>query len=469
MSRQTIWIIEDDTSIRWILNKALQKLDVKIELFESADAALDQFKVQVPNVIISDIRMPGTSGLDFLADIKKNYPQIPVIVMTAYSDLQTTVEAFKKGAFDYITKPFDIDDALAVVEKALVHTKRQTSNIEPAPLQSEHNIIGESAEIQKIYTAIGRLAHADIGVLLYGESGTGKELVANAIYQNSPRSHEAFITINTAAIPTELLESELFGHEKGAFTGATARRIGRFEQADKGTLFLDEIGDMPIELQTRLLRVLQDGRFYRVGGHELIQSDVRIIAATNQNLNELVKSGRFREDLYHRLNVIQIELPPLRNRKEDIALLINHFLISSSHSLGIEAKQLAPEVLDQLTRFQWPGNVRQLENTCRWMTVMTPATTIELGDLPDHIYGHKSTDNDQPEHSWQAMLSVAVSDSLNSGNQSLNKFYTNELESILYRKVLEFTNGHKIKAANILGVGRNTITRKIKDLGLEKK
>ncbi len=467
MGRQMIWIIEDDTSIRWILNKALQKLDVEIELFESADAALDRLKVQSPNAIISDIRMPGTSGLDFLSVFKKNHPRIPVIVMTAYSDLQTTVEAFKKGAFDYLTKPFDIDDALAVVEKALAHTRRETAEIESAPLQSEHHIIGESAEIQKIYTAIGRLAHTDIGVLLYGESGTGKELVANAIYQNSPRSQQAFITINTAAIPTELLESELFGHEKGAFTGATARRIGRFEQADKGTLFLDEIGDMPIELQTRLLRVLQDGRFYRVGGHELIQSDVRIIAATNQNLNELVKSGQFREDLYHRLNVIQIELPPLRNRKEDIALLINHFLVANSHSLGIEAKQLAPEVLDHLTRFQWPGNVRQLENTCRWMMVMTPAATIELGDLPDYIYDQKSDSDDRSQHSWQSKLTVAIGDSLNGENRGLVKLYTSELESILYRKALEYTNGHKIKAADILGVGRNTITRKIKELGLD--
>ena len=467
MSRHTIWIVEDDTSIRWILNKALQKLDVQIELFETADAALDQLKNHRPNVVISDIRMPGTSGLDFLASFKQSNPQIPVIVMTAYSDLQTTVEAFKKGAFDYLTKPFDIEDVLTVVEKAIMHTKRQTNNIETVSIQSENKIIGESAEIQKIYTAIGRLAHADIGILLYGESGTGKELVANAIYQNSPRSQQAFITINTAAIPTELLESELFGHEKGAFTGATARRIGRFEQADKGTLFLDEIGDMPIELQTRLLRVLQDGRFYRVGGHELIQSDVRIIAATNQNLSKLVKSGQFREDLYHRLNVIQIKLPPLRKRKQDIALLINHFLISNSHSLGIEVKQLAPEVLDQLTRFHWPGNVRQLENTCRWMMVMTPAATIELGDLPDYIYDLKSDDNDLLKQSWQSLLTQAVHDSLQSDQQSLNAFYTHELESLLYKKVLEFTKGHKIKAAKILGVGRNTITRKIKELSLD--
>lgn len=468
MEKQLIWIIEDDTSIRWILNKALQKLEVEIELFESADEALERLSFQQPDVVLSDIRMPGKSGLDFLSELKKSHPNVAVIVMTAYSDLQTTVEAFKKGAFDYLTKPFDIDDALAVTEKALAHSKRETIRVQAPPLQTEHKIIGESAEIQKIYTAIGRLAHADIGVLLYGESGTGKELVANAIYQNSPRSHKAFITINTAAIPTELLESELFGHEKGAFTGATSRRIGRFEQADKGTLFLDEIGDMPIELQTRLLRVLQDGRFYRVGGHELIQSDVRIIAATNQNLNELVKSGQFREDLYHRLNVIQIELPPLRKRKEDIALLINHFLVSSSHSLGIDPKQLAPEVLDRLTEFHWPGNVRQLENTCRWMMVMTPATTIELSDLPDYIYDLKKDTENQSAESWQSMLVQAIGQSLESGQQDLNKSYANELESLLYKTVLEYTSGHKIKAANILGVGRNTITRKIKELDLDK-
>ena len=466
MKRQVIWIIEDDTSIRWILNKALQKLDVDIELFETADTALAQLHSHQPDAVVCDIRMPGTSGLGFLSEFKASYAEIPVIVMTAYSDLQTTVEAFKKGAFDYLTKPFDINDALKVVEKALLHSKRETRNSEPPPLQSEHKIIGESTEIQKIYTAIGRLAHADIGVLINGESGTGKELVANAIYQNSPRSQQAFITINTAAIPTELLESELFGHEKGAFTGATARRIGRFEQADKGTLFLDEIGDMPVELQTRLLRVLQDGRFYRVGGHELIQSDVRIIAATNQDLSEMVKSGRFREDLYHRLNVIQIELPPLRNRKEDIELLINHFLIANSHSLGIEVKQLAPEVLDQLTQFQWPGNVRQLENTCRWMMVMAPSTTIELGDLPDYIYRHKPNHEVELIKSWQSMLSMAIHQSLVSENSELNKRYTTELESILYRKVLDYTDGHKIKAAEILGVSRNTITRKIKELKL---
>ena len=467
MSRQVIWVIEDDTSIRWILNKALQKLDVEVELFETADGALDKLKSSKPSVVISDIRMPGTSGLDFLAKIKKSNPEIPVIVMTAYSDLQTTVEAFKKGAYDYLTKPFDIDDALTVVEKALTHTKREISKAEPTPLQSEHNIIGESAEIQKIYTAIGRLANADIGVLLYGESGTGKELVANAIYQNSPRNQRAFITINTAAIPTELLESELFGHEKGAFTGATARRIGRFEQADKGTLFLDEIGDMPLELQTRLLRVLQDGRFYRVGGHALIQSDVRIIAATNQNLDELVKAGQFREDLYHRLNVIQIELPPLRKRKEDISLLINHFLGANSQALGIEAKQLSPEVLDQLTCFGWPGNVRQLENTCRWMMVMTPANTIELGDLPDYIYADKTTDVIESPTSWQQMLCHEINHSLEAKTPDLNKLYMAELESILYKKVLEFTNDHKINAATILGISRNTITRKIKELRLD--
>ena len=336
-------------------------------------------------------------------------------------------------------------------------------------MNKDHQIIGESAAIQKIFTAIGRLSQADINVLLYGESGTGKELVARALYENSPRSNKPFITINTAAIPTELLESELFGHEKGAFTGATAKRIGRFEQADTGTLFLDEIGDMPVELQTRLLRVLQDGRFYRVGGHELIQSDVRVIAATNQNLNELVSTGKFREDLYHRLNVIQIELPPLRDRKEDVILLTNHFLSVNSASLGIEVKQLAQEAINRLTEFSWPGNVRQLENTCRWMMVMTPSTVIQLNDLPDHIQHRTLKDNSgEPSH-WQQNLATSIDEDLSLNQDDLSKIYIQHMETILYQKALKYTQGHKINAARILGVSRNTITRKIRELNLRLK
>ena len=466
MSTQTIWVIEDDASIRWVLEKALQKLEVRVASFENASQALEQILVNPPDVIITDIRMPGISGLDFMHQLKQKSPQTPVIVMTAYSDLETTVDAFKKGAFDYIAKPFDIQQALEVIKKALVQSQ-QANRTQPTTSHPKDKIIGESAAIQKIFTAIGRLSNADINVLLYGESGTGKELVANALFENSPRSHKPFITINTAAIPTELLESELFGHEKGAFTGATARRIGRFEQASQGTLFLDEIGDMPLELQTRLLRVLQDGKFYRVGGHELIQSDVRVIAATNQKLDELVTEGRFREDLYHRLNVIQIELPPLRQRYEDIILLSKHFLNVNAASLGIEVKQLTPQAVKLLSHFHWPGNVRQLENACRWMMVMTPSSTIQAGDLPDYIIDQPASDQTRTITSWASQLVENIEQSLQAKQSNLNKAYNVKLETILYGKVLEFTDWHKIKAANILGVSRNTITRKIRELNLK--
>ncbi len=468
MGQQKIWVIEDDASIRWILNKALERLETQIKLFETAESALEKLENEKPTVVITDIRMPGKSGLVFLEEFKQRHIEIPVIVMTAFSDLQTTVEAFKKGAFDYLTKPFDIDDAVSVVEKALIHNEQHTPATDQVALDSEHEIIGDSPAIQKIFTAIGRLSQSDINVLLYGESGTGKELVANALFENSPRSKRPFITINTAAIPIELLESELFGHEKGAFTGATSRRLGRFEQAHNGTLFLDEIGDMPIELQTRLLRVLQDGRFYRVGGHEIIQSDVRVIAATNQNLSELVKRGKFREDLYHRLNVIQIELPSLRERREDIPILANYFINRNAQSLDIEPKILSPEATNVLTAFDWPGNVRQLENTCRWLMVMSPAKTIQVNDLPDGI-GAKplSSATDSSTDDWQAQLKTDIAQSLIAQKSNLSEQYIKAVEKVLYGKVLDHTKGHKINAAKILGCSRNTITRKIKELDLK--
>ncbi len=466
MSQEKIWVIEDDASIRWILNKAFEKLDASVDLFDNAEDALARLDSESPSVVLTDIRMPGKSGLVFLEEFKQQYADIPVIVMTAFSDLQTTVEAFKKGAFDYLTKPFDIDDALNVVEKALAQNK-QDGFATPIAIDSEHKIVGDSPAIQKIFTAIGRLSQSDINVLIFGESGTGKELVANALFENSPRNKKPFITINTAAIPIELLESELFGHEKGAFTGASSKRIGRFEQAHMGTLFLDEIGDMPLELQTRLLRVLQDGRFYRVGGHELIQSDVRVIAATNQNLSELVKAGKFREDLYHRLNVIQIELPPLRQRKEDIPLLVNYFISRNAQSLEIERKIIADHALQALTDYEWPGNIRQLENTCRWLMVMTPAKTIQISDLPEDLRDiSKQPPQSQPSQNWQFQLAADIQQNLINGNKNLSNLYTQTLESVLYAQVLEHTKGHKINAATILGCSRNTITRKIKELKL---
>ena len=468
MSLQKIWVIEDDASIRWILNKALEKLDTEVFLFETAESAFVMLETETPSVVVTDIRMPGKSGLVFLQEFKQIHPDIPVIVMTAFSDLQTTVDAFKKGAFDYLTKPFDIDDALNVVEKALLHNKQQTPATIPLFTDSDNKIIGDSPAIQKIFTAIGRLSQSDINVLLYGESGTGKELVANALFENSPRNKKPFITINTAAIPMELLESELFGHEKGAFTGATSRRIGRFEQAHNGTLFLDEIGDMPIELQTRLLRVLQDGRFYRVGGHELIQSDVRVIAATNQNLNDLVKLGKFREDLYHRLNVIQIELPALRERREDIRLLANYFIYRNAQSLNIEAKSLSADAIHVLSSFDWAGNVRQLENTCRWLMVMSPAKTIQASDLPDGIDESQGlTQTYDNSKNWQIQLGTNIKQSLFSGDIDLSDQYIKAVEKVLYEEVLAYTNGHKINAAKILGCSRNTITRKIRELDLK--
>ena len=467
MNRHKVWVIEDDASIRWILNKALAKLDVNVALFESAEAALEKLHSDSPTAVVTDIRMPGKSGLVFLEEFKQQHADIPVIVMTAFSDLQTTVEAFKKGAFDYLTKPFDIDEALSVVEKALLHNQRQSPE-SPISVDADHKIVGDSPAIQKIFTAIGRLAQSDINVLIFGESGTGKELVANALFENSPRNNKPFITINTAAIPIELLESELFGHEKGAFTGATARRIGRFEQAHNGTLFLDEIGDMPLELQTRLLRVLQDGRFYRVGGHELIQSDVRVIAATNQNLSDLVKQGKFREDLYHRLNVIQIELPPLRQRKDDIPLLVNYFISQNAKSLGIEPKFVSDDAVNVLTQYDWPGNIRELENTCRWLMVMSPSKAIQISDLPEGI-ADLSNSTKQPEQNqnWQTQLVKSVQQSLVNGDKDLSDKYSQAMETVLFSQVLEHTKGHKINAAKILGCSRNTITRKIKELDLK--
>src|SRR5512139_1610885 len=375
-----VWIIDDDRSIRWVLEKALERENIAFRSFVSADEALAALRQDSPQVVISDIRMPGSSGLDLLQTLRERYPHLPVIIMTAYSDLESAVSAFQGGAFEYLPKPFDVDQAVELIRRALEQSQRKTAPSDEA--SAAPDILGHAPAMQEVFRAIGRLAHSQATVLINGESGTGKELVAHALHRHSPRSDKPFIAINTAAIPKDLLESELFGHERGAFTGAAATRRGRFEQAEGGTLFLDEIGDMPAELQTRLLRVLSDGNFYRVGGHQPIKANVRIIAATHQNLEERVRQGLFREDLFHRLNVIRIRLPALRERREDIPLLTRHFLQKSAKELGVEPKRLSEATLNYLAAQDIPGNVRQLENLCHWLTVMTPTRVVEIADLP---------------------------------------------------------------------------------------
>ena len=390
-----IWVVDDDHAIRWVLSRALSKAGHTCRLFERAQDVLEALEVEQPLVLVSDIRMPGLSGVELLSRIKTDWPHLPVIIMTAYSDLDSAVSAFQGGAFEYLTKPFDVTKAVELIERAMKESEcsllssraaNDTANRdEQDEAQMVPDLIGQAPAMQEVFRAIGRLSQSNVTVLLTGESGAGKEVVARAIWRHSQRADKPYIAINMAAIPRELLESELFGHEKGAFTGATALRLGRFEQARGGTLFLDEIGDMPMELQTRLLRVLSNGFFYRVGGHQSIRSDVRIIAATNQNLEACVKEGRFREDLYHRLNVIRLRLPPLRERSEDIAPLAQHFLLSGAKDMGVEPKRLTPEALSLLEKFPFPGNVRQLENLCRWLLVMAPSVEVRVEDLPDDI------------------------------------------------------------------------------------
>src|SRR5512142_717834 len=375
-----VWIIDDDRSIRWVLEKALAREEIEYKSFASADEALAELPGNLPQMVISDIRMPGSSGLDLLQKLRNDYPNLPVIIMTAYSDLESAVSAFQGGAFEYLPKPFDVNHAVELIRRALEQSQRK--NLPAEDHAAAPDILGQAPAMQEVFRAIGRLAHSHATVLINGESGTGKELVAHALHRHSPRADKPFIAINTAAIPKDLLESELFGHERGAFTGAAATRRGRFEQAEGGTLFLDEIGDMPADLQTRLLRVLSDGNFYRVGGHQPIKANVRIITATHQNLNERGKQGLFREDLFHRLNVIRLRLPPLRERREDIPVLAKHFLQKSAKELGVEQKTLSEAALHYLAAQDIPGNVRQLENLCHWLTVMTPTRVVEIADLP---------------------------------------------------------------------------------------
>ncbi len=468
-----VWIIDDDRSIRWVLERALRAADMVAQSFDSAGGVVEALRQQSPDVVITDIRMPGTDGLALLERIREHDPDMPVIVITAHSDLDSAVQAYEGGAFEYLPKPFDVDEAVELVERAWKQRKEQAApNTVPASESTDFSaIIGEAPAMQEVFRAIGRLTRSNITVMITGESGTGKELVASALHRHSPRAGKPFIALNTAAIPRDLLESELFGHERGAFTGAQARRQGRFEQADGGTLFLDEIGDMPAELQTRLLRVLADGQFYRVGGHTPVQVDVRIIAATHQDLEQAVREGRFREDLFHRLNVIRVHVPPLRERSEDIPLLLRHFLASAARELQVEPRLLRSEVEQHLAGLPWPGNVRQLENTCRWLTVMGSGREIHMEDLPPELKpGTTPAPEASPAHAngdWQQDLRRWATQQLNDGAEGLLDNATPEFERIMLEVALAHTGGRRQEAAKLLGWGRNTLTRKIKELGIK--
>ncbi|MBV7561294.1 MULTISPECIES: nitrogen regulation protein NR(I) [unclassified Pseudomonas] len=465
MSRsETVWIVDDDRSIRWVLEKALQQEGMSTQSFDSADGVLGRLSRQQPDVIISDIRMPGSSGLELLSSIREMHPRLPVIIMTAHSDLDSAVASYQGGAFEYLPKPFDVDEAVSLVKRANQHAKEQQGLHVPAAQARTPEIIGEAPAMQEVFRAIGRLSHSNITVLINGESGTGKELVAHALHRHSPRAASPFIALNMAAIPKDLMESELFGHEKGAFTGAANQRRGRFEQADGGTLFLDEIGDMPADTQTRLLRVLADGEFYRVGGHTPVKVDVRIIAATHQNLESLVTAGKFREDLFHRLNVIRIHIPRLSDRREDIPTLARHFLSRAATELAVEPKLLKSETEDYLQQLQWPGNVRQLENTCRWITVMASGREVHIDDLPPELLVQPQ--DNAPVSNWEQALRQWADQALGRGQSSLLDSAVPAFERIMIETALKHTAGRRRDAALLLGWGRNTLTRKIKELGM---
>ena len=518
---KNVWIVDDDRSIRWVLEKALAREGIPHRSFDNALDVQRAIETETPSVLVSDVRMPGESGLSLLKKIKAAHPQVPVIVMTAFSDLDTAVQAFQGGAFEYLPKPFDVEQALALIRRA-------AATVEAAPTEAvaaagEREMLGQAAAMQDVFRAIGRLSQSHVTVLITGESGTGKELVARALHEHSLRKGKPFIAINTAAIPKDLLESELFGHERGSFTGAAATRQGRFQQAEGGTLFLDEIGDMPSDLQVRLLRVLQDGEYYRVGGQAPMKSNVRIIAATHQNLDERVRQGMFREDLLHRLNVVRLRLPPLRERREDVPLLMKHFLGKSAQSLGGEVKALTAGALQVLQAFPFPGNVRQLENICHWITVMAPGSTVDVEDLPPEVRvaapevtntapsttaarapaefspptsssgsAHPSTYTTAPANGayaaptrqyapasyapdpnsstngdWQNALAATLAGAIQQGEKAPGERLTREFEATMIRSALLQTKGRRIEASEWLGWGRNTLTRKIHELGLD--
>jgi two-component system, NtrC family, nitrogen regulation response regulator GlnG len=459
-----VWIVDDDRSIRWVLEKALAREGIAYRTFASASEVQQALRQSRPQVLVSDIRMPGESGLALLNEVKQRFPEVPVIIMTAYSDLDSAVAAFQGGAFEYLPKPFDVDHAIALIRRASaegVPAAGAASAAAEAP-----DMLGQAPAMQEVFRAIGRLSQSNATVLITGESGTGKELVARALHRHSPRASGPFVAINTAAIPKDLLESELFGHERGAFTGAQNARRGRFEQAEGGTLFLDEIGDMPPDLQVRLLRVLSDGEYYRVGGHAPLKANVRIIAATHQNLDERVRQGLFREDLLHRLNVVRLRLPPLRERAEDIAPLARHFLQKSAHELSVEPKALSEAALRVLETFVFPGNVRQLENICHWLTVMAPGARIEVDDLPPELRSGP-LGGGGPEGNWQQALDRELAQALARGERAVGERLEKEFEKTLILRALQHTGGHRMEAAQWLGWGRNTLTRKIQELKLD--
>jgi two-component system, NtrC family, nitrogen regulation response regulator GlnG len=467
MPSSNVWVVDDDRSIRWVLERALEQAGMTPVSFDSGDAMLQRLAREQPDAIISDIRMPGIDGIDLLTRVHHDLPSLPVIIMTAHSDLESAVSSYQSGAFDYLPKPFDVDDAVAMVRRAVTHAREQRA--EPAQEDvAPTEIIGQAPAMQEVFRAIGRLSHSNITVLINGESGTGKELVAHALHRHSPRAAATFIALNMAAIPKDLVEAELFGHEKGAFTGAAQQRVGRFEQADGGTLFLDEIGDMPPDTQTRLLRVLSDGEFYRVGGHSPVHVDVRIIAATHQNLERLVEQGLFREDLYHRLNVIRIHLPRLADRRVDIPLLARHFLKEAAAQLGGETKVLRPETEQYLSGLPWPGNVRQLENTCRWLTVMASAREVYIEDLPPELRATEAAGT--PTIDWETALARWADEELgrfrSGGSVPLLDTAVPRFEKIVIEAALARTGGRRRDASELLGWGRNTLTRKMKELGM---
>jgi two-component system nitrogen regulation response regulator GlnG len=505
-----IWIVDDEQSIRWVLEKALARENFATRSFANVREAAGALEHDSPQVLVSDIRMPGGSGLELLQTVRDRVPGLPVIIMTAFSDLDSAVAAFQGGAFEYLAKPFDVDKAVELIRRAVDESVRGEDTWDDRVAEAPE-MLGQAPAMQDMFRAIGRLSHSAATVLITGESGTGKELVARALHRHSPRASGPFIALNTAAIPKDLLESELFGHERGAFTGAQAMRQGRFEQAENGTLFLDEIGDMPFDLQTRLLRVLSDGQFYRVGGHNPLRANVRVIAATHQNLESRVRQGLFREDLYHRLNVIRLRLPALRERSEDIPLLTRHFLQKSARDLGVEPKRVSDEALAYLTSLPFPGNVRQLENLANWLTVMAPAQTIEIKDLPPDLVSTQPTPVEAiggalatggaadvaamngvgtsggaaltggvvtpgaasasivsaTASAWEGGLRTEVARMLRENAPDVMDELSRRFEAAVIREALDFTRGRKVEAAERLGIGRNTITRKIQELNLE--
>ena len=466
MNSNQVWVVDDERSIRWVLEKALSQTGLNVQTFNSARDVISRFEIDTPDVVITDIRMPGLDGLDLLKEIKKGYPELPVIVMTAHSDLDSAVTSIQGGAFEYLPKPFEVDDAVEVVGRALARTSETTSSSNI--VNTEVEIIGQAPAMQEVFRAIGRLSKSNVTVLINGKSGTGKERVAHALHKHSPRANAPFIPLNMAAIPHDLVESELFGHEKGSFTGANQSRQGRFEQAKGGTLFLDEIGDMPPETQTRLLRVLSDGEYYRVGGHESLRADVRIIAATHQDLEELVRENRFREDLFHRLNVIRVNLPNLAERKEDIPGLATHFLKLAAEEIGEETKILTPEAIEYITQLPWPGNVRQLENACRWIAVMATSSNVLVQDLPPDLIESKP---EPATHGvdWERALKTWATQELSNkepGQAGVLEEAVPRFERVMIKSALAQTGGRKKDASILLGWGRNTLTRKISELGL---